>query len=81
MAEKTNERETKQRLYRESAGWLERLSVLTRDPFHRYQQGRVYLLLGDRAEAHRCFDEAARRLPDDSIYKAPATKLARKLAP
>lgn len=80
MAEQSKGRVKKRMLYGEVAGWLERLECLTHNAFHWYRLGRVYLILNNRHEAQRCFSEAARRLPSDSIFKEPAAKLARKLA-
>jgi protein O-mannosyl-transferase len=81
MAEKVPDQSEKRIHYMEIVGWLERLEKLTNNPFHWYQLGRVHLILKNRLEAQRCFSEAARRFPDDSIYKGPATKLARTLGP
>jgi cytochrome c-type biogenesis protein CcmH/NrfG len=61
-------------------GWLERLEKLTHNSFHWYRLGRVHLFMKNRAEAQRCFAEAAKRMPKDSIYYAPAAKLAHDLA-
>ena len=80
MAVKISDQSEKRPLYQEIVGWLERLESLTGDPFHLYQMGRVQLILKNRQEAQRCFSKAASRFPSDSIYKSPATKLARDLA-
>lgn len=64
----------------EMLDWLRRLESLTRSPFFMYRQGYVNLMLGNRAEAQKCFAEAFKRFPDDSPYKAPAQKLAKDLA-
>ena len=80
MAEKETNKAVAPVLYHEIVGWLERLEQLTHNPFHWYRLGRVHLILKNRQEAGRCFSEAAKRLPDDSIYKKPASRLARDLA-
>lgn len=80
MAEKVADQSEKRSLYQEIVGRLARLEQLTHDPFHWYRMGRVYLILNNRQEAGRCFSEAAKRFSADSIYKGPATKLARDLA-
>jgi hypothetical protein len=72
--------EEKRLRYLDIVGWLERLGKVTRNPFLWYRLGRVHLILEDRLEAQRCFAEAARRLPEGSVYKAPAARLARNLA-
>jgi hypothetical protein len=64
----------------EISGWLERLEQLTRNPFHWYRLGRVQLILQDPVGAQRSFAEAAKRLPEGSVFKEPAAKLARNLA-
>jgi hypothetical protein len=79
-AGKLSASDEKRLLYSEIAGWLARLEQLTRNPFHWYRLGRVQLILQDRAGAQKSFAEAARRLPESSIFKEPAAKLARNLA-
>jgi tetratricopeptide (TPR) repeat protein len=81
MVKQSRDKELKARRYRDILVWLEALERLTHNPFHWYRQGRVYLLIGDRKNAGRCFAEAARRLPSESPYHAPAEKLAKKLVP
>ena len=81
MIGKTDDANLKSHYYQDNLGWLEQLERITHNPFHWYRQGRIYLVLGDRENARRCFAEAARRLPHDSIYREPAAKLARSLEP
>ena len=57
-----------------------KLKEMTPDGFNYYRLGRVHLILKNRGAAQRAFAEASIRLPEDSIYKGPATKLARDLA-
>jgi cytochrome c-type biogenesis protein CcmH/NrfG len=80
MAQKTDNPELRRNYFLEMAEWLKRLQELSRNPFHWYRLGRIYLWLGEKAEASRCFSQAARRLPPDSPYIAPAKKLAEDLA-
>jgi tetratricopeptide (TPR) repeat protein len=79
MAARTEDGQLKQGYYRDILGWLEQLERLTHNPFHWYRLGRIHLLLGDRVNARRCFAEAARRMPVNSPYHAPAKKLAETL--
>jgi tetratricopeptide (TPR) repeat protein len=80
-AEKTTDDEQRRQYFLNIAGWIEDLMRLSSDPFNWYRLGRVHLALENRVEAQRCFAEAARRLPEGSVYREPAAKLARNLAP
>jgi protein O-mannosyl-transferase len=79
MAEKSLDEKEKILLYRENIIKLERLEHITHNPFYWYRLGQLHLILKDRQQAQECFSKAANRLPVDSIYKAPAEKLAREL--
>lgn len=78
--ENTVDPQIKTAYFRETLAWLVELERLTRNPFHWYRQGRIYLILGDRDNARRCFAEAAFRFPETSLYRAPARKLAENLS-
>lgn len=65
--------------YRDIAGWLRRIYGRHPGGFVAYRLGRVHLLLGERAEARQYFSDAARLLPETSLYSEPAKKLARNL--
>jgi tetratricopeptide (TPR) repeat protein len=66
--------------YRNILIWLERIREISATGFNYYRIGRIHLALGDKIAAQQAFAEAARLFPPDSIYKAPATKLAIDLA-
>jgi tetratricopeptide (TPR) repeat protein len=66
--------------YKDVRAWLGRILEISSTAFNYYRIGRIHLLLDDKLAAQRAFAEAAKRFPSDSIYKAPATKLARDLA-
>ncbi len=78
-AEKTTDESQKRFYYNEMLDWLNQLEHRTGNPFVSYRKGRVYLILDDRGAAQASFAIAARGLPEDSVYKAPATRLARTL--
>jgi len=70
----------KRKGYIDILGWLERITEISATGFNYYRIGRLRLTLGDKVSAQKAFADAARLFPDDSIYKKPATKLARDLA-
>ena len=70
----------KRNSYKDTLAWLQRLKGISPNGFNYYRIGRIQLALGDKVAAQQSFAEAARRFPRDSIYKEPATKLARDLA-
>ena len=80
MVVQTNDPEMQRKYYLEMLESLTRLQALSRNPFYWYRLGRVYLWLGEKDEARRCFTEAARRLPPGSPYIAAALKLAEDLS-
>lgn len=80
MAVQETSEAKKRILFTQMVGWIERMENITHNPFHWYQLGRVHLFMKNRAEAQRCFAEAAKRLPESSVYHAPAAKLAKDLA-
>ena len=59
--------EVQERLYRE-----------TKNPFHLYRKGQLYLGLGDKASARECFGLACKKSHD--YYTRPACELYRKLS-
>jgi hypothetical protein len=67
--------------YNDILGWMEQIRDIAPSGFLSYRIGRVQLILNNRLEAQRAFADAARQLPPDSLYKEPAAKLARNLAP
>jgi tetratricopeptide (TPR) repeat protein len=58
--------------------YLRQLLRNTGDPFYHYRIGFLQMALGDYAEAHESFAAAHDLLPEDSIYKLPAGRLAEK---
>ena len=63
--------------YREEAlFYLKKVWQKTKDPFYLYRMGQLRLAAGDEAGARESFKRAAKLLPDDSLYKEPAKKLA-----
>jgi tetratricopeptide (TPR) repeat protein len=75
-----NDETLKRKGYKDTLVWLERLTEISSTGFNYYRIGRIQLALEDGVAAQHAFAEAARRFPPDSIYKEPATKLARDLA-
>jgi len=80
QAVKIDNENFKQIYYNDILCWLQRIVARQPNGFNYYRIGRVQLLLHNRAEAQRAFAEAAKRFPEDSLYREPATKLARNLA-
>ena len=72
--------EEKNRSYRATIGWLERLQEINYQPFHWYRLGRIYMWLGEKEKAQQSFAQAAKQLPDGSPFKEPAAKLARNFS-
>jgi uncharacterized protein HemY len=79
MINRSDDNERKREILLEIQSWLTRLEEVTHNSFVWYRLGRVALSLGDKKQAKGYFKEAARRLPKDSLYKAPAKKLAETL--
>jgi len=79
-ARQIQDSELRRASYQEVLEWLERMSERWPNGFVFYRIGRIHLILNNRMEARLAFAEAARRLPTDSPYQAPAAKLARNLA-
>jgi tetratricopeptide (TPR) repeat protein len=79
MINRSDDNERKREILLEIQSWLTRLEEVTHNSFVWYRLGRVALSLGDKKQAKGSFKEAARRLPKDSLYKAPAKKLAETL--
>jgi len=80
QAVKIDNEKFKKIYYNDILCWLQRIVARQPNGFNYYRIGRVQLLLHNRAEAQRAFAEAAKRFPEDSLYREPATKLARNLA-
>ncbi len=80
QAVKIDDERLKHIYYEDILAWLERIRTRSPSGFISYRIGRVQLLLENKVAAQKAFDDAARRFPQDSIYKEPATKLARDLA-
>ena len=80
QAVKIDNEKFKKIYYNDILCWLQRIVARQPNGFNFYRIGRVQLLLHNRAEAQRAFAEAAKRFPEDSLYREPATKLARNLA-
>ena len=80
MIDETDDESLKMAYFEETLIWLNRLDELSGDPFINYRIGRVQMWLGNKSEAQKNFAVAAEFLPDESPYKAPAKKLALKLA-
>jgi hypothetical protein len=59
--------------------FLQKLLEHTGDSFCHYRLGLFLLSIGDRAAAQQSFAAAYATLPETSIYKAPAGKLANTL--
>ena len=64
---------------REAFYYLEKVWKRTGDPFFLYRKGQTQMVLGDRNGARDSFSLAAKLLPDDSLYKEPASKLAQSI--
>lgn len=79
QANKIDDEHLKLIYYNDVLKWLERIRAGWPSGFNYYRIGRVHLVLQNRVEAQLAFAEAASRLPDNSLYKQPATKLARDL--
>jgi hypothetical protein len=71
----------KRTFYEDILGWMEQIKIMAPSGFLSYRIGRVHLILENRVEAQRAFADAARQLPQDSLYLEPAAKLARNLVP
>jgi tetratricopeptide (TPR) repeat protein len=61
---------------KEALYYLEKIWERTKNPFYLYRVGQFQLELGDQDKARESFALAAELLPVDSLYKAPARKLA-----
>ena len=79
MIDRSEDDARKRELLFEIKAWLTRLEKVTHNSFIWYRLGRVAMLLGDNKQAQIYFMQAAERLPKDSLYKAPAKKLAETL--
>ena len=79
MIDRSENIEQKREFFLELKSWLLRLEKITHNPFVWYRLGRVALALDDKLQAQKYFSEAAKRLPENSLYKAPAEKLAKTL--
>ena len=64
---------------RERIDYLKQLLHSSGDPFYLYRIGLLQMTLGEYVEARESFSAAHNSLPEDSIYKAPAGKLAEKM--
>ena len=63
----------------ERLDYLNRLLVGTGDPFYHYRIGQLRMGVGDYSEAQKSFAAAYSALPEDSLHKRPAGKLAESL--
>lgn len=59
--------------------YLNRLLQGTGDPFYHYRIGQLQMSIGDHAGAQKSFAAAFLLLPEGSLYKRPAGKLAESL--
>ena len=59
--------------------YLNQLLQGTRDPFYHYRIGQLQMSLGDKDGAQKSFAAAFALLPEGSLYKGPAGKLAESL--
>lgn len=64
---------------REALYYLDKVWKRTGDPFFLYRKGQMQMALGDHNGARDSFSLAAKLLPEDSLYKEPASKLARSI--
>jgi tetratricopeptide (TPR) repeat protein len=79
LRDKSGDLEQAQDYDRERIDNLRQLLHSSGDPFYRYRLGLLQMTLGEYVEARESFAAAHNSLPEDSIYKAPAGKLAEKL--
>ncbi len=75
-----DDEELKRANQREMVGWLEQIREISPTGFNYYRVGRMQMFLGNKVAAKVAFAAAAKRFPENSIYKKPAAKLARDLA-
>ncbi|MCK4501550.1 MAG: hypothetical protein KAU22_00855, partial [Desulfuromonadales bacterium] len=76
----TDDNTLKRNGYKDILVWLERITEISSTGFNYYRIGRIHLVLEDKVAAQKAFAEAVKLFPADSMYKEPATKLARDLA-
>lgn len=67
-------------VYTESIKTLSRLIELTGDPFYSYRLGIVHMQIGEKEKALTAFNTVIRTASSTAYYRAPAEKLANKLA-
>ena len=80
MIEKSREAVKKRVLQEETLGYLQELLRQTRNPFCYYRIGRQQMMMGDTTAASESFAAAYEKLPENSLYREPARKLAEKLS-
>jgi protein O-mannosyl-transferase len=66
--------------YADNVQALNRLYVLTGDPFYKYRLGTLNLGLGYRSKAQQAFQSAATKAPPDAYYRLSSQRLAVTLA-
>jgi tetratricopeptide (TPR) repeat protein len=79
LRDKSADLEQAQDYDRERIDYLKQLLHSSGDPFYLYRIGLLQMTLGEYVEARESFSAAHNSLPEDSIYKAPAGKLAEKM--
>lgn len=80
MVGKTDDVKLQHQYFQDVVGWMNRVMQLSNDPFNWYRLGRIHLWLGDREQARVCFSQAARLMPQGSIYIESAQKLVKDLS-
>lgn len=79
MIEKSEDHQKIQEYREEIILYLDTLWERSKDPFYLYRKGHFQSLNSDYSAAKESFERAASLLPDDSMYKIPASKLADSL--
>lgn len=75
-----DDKRKKRGLEEENIELMIKLQAYTGDPYLYYNIGKLYLVIKDNTNASRYFSLAAERSPENAFYKAPAQKLAERLA-
>lgn len=71
--------EQQQAIWAEMLATLQKLQVMTGDPFYHYRIGQVQLRLGEKSAAKESFAKAYQGAPPNSHYREAARKLAERL--